>query len=261
LAQLGSLVLVGICSLGASFALDSWIYGKPILPIWNYFTHNAQGGSAVFGTTPFYFSFELLWRFMTEAGFLFTLLTLGFAAKKAPFLVISASLFFAAHTYVGHKEYRFFYGAALLFTGIWATALQSWIENKPTRLRVSLGVAALCLFIINAGWRAQKKTGWREFELPAALETFAGTRPDLKGLLVVGWNGTQYGGHYTLHKLVRYEFLPSHENAKAARLNHSDFNYIITGGNEPVPCKETIQNRGGAVLYRCVEEEMRLFLR
>lgn len=251
---------IGIGLLVFDFALNSLMYQKPILPVFNYFVANVGGLAANYGVTPFYFAFELLFRFTLMTTFFIVILTLPSAYRRLRYLTVTTVLFFAIHSFVGHKEYRFFYGPAVLFAGQAAAVFQKWIEGFP-KYRGILAVSFLLVFATEATWRGLKKTGWRDFQIPSQLETLAGDQPDVKGLITYGWNGVFTGGHYTFHKNLPYVFLPERSWLRTSKLDpRQQYNYLVTGDSERIqgkpPCEKSVQSQEGATLYRCTVQEM-----
>lgn len=245
------LVATGIGVLCATIAFDSLATGQPTFALFSYFYKNTAGGMAAgYGVTPFYYGFELLWRFITEPTFLAFIVTATIAARRIPFLFFSTLIFFAIHCFVGHKEYRFFYGVGILLAAQAGACLQLCLQEYS-------GVF-LVFFAAGALWRAEKKVSWAEFEIPSRLETLAGEQPDIKGLIVSGWNGVHTGGLYTFHKDLPYVFSPNRARIKELAYGTSPrkFNYVIVRTDEPAPCKESVVRLDEAALFRCTETEI-----
>lgn len=258
------LAVTGVAMLALDFMLHTLIYGYPILPLLNYFKANAMGLAASYGVTPFYFGFELLWRFMTEPVFLLTCLSAPLAFKRLRFLAVASAIFFSIHCFIGHKEYRFFYPSAVLFAGISSAVFQKWLEDRQAQSpRRAFGLLAcfLVAFLSVSIWRAEKKVGWHDFEYPGRLETLAGTQPDIRGLIVYGWSGIYHGGNYTFHQPLPYIFAQSRQELIQKKLSAEDYNFVIAREGERSPCSQLILSEGGASLYRCnVDEIQRLLL-
>jgi hypothetical protein len=254
------LLTCGLFFLVASLAIDSWMYGTTTFPLWNYFRANTTGLAAHYGTTPFYFAFELLWRWMTEPAMVVAVLTFLLSFRKLPFITVCTAIFFGLHAMIGHKEYRFFYSSAILFSGIAGVVLQKWFEDRP-RERFAVVIIFACTFAAAAVWRGVSKVGWREYEIPSRLETYAGSLSDAKGLLVYGWNGIHNGGGYTFYRNLPYLFLPDGEPPEGLRDKpiKDNFNLVITRSDWPAPCAERVRREGDGTLYRCTRKEVRRF--
>lgn len=254
-----TLALIGTGLLGFDFALNSILYGHPILPVYNYFLNNTAGGlAASYGTSPFYHGFELLWRFTTEPVFALIVFSALIAFRYYSWLAVAAMVFYAIHCVVGHKEYRFFFGTAVPLATIAAASLQKWIEERPRGARLALGAAFVVLFVSIGSWRAVKKVGWSDYDVPTRLETLAGSLPDAQGLIVYGWNGIYSGGRVTMYRRLPYIFVASRAEigSHMGAYRADDFNYVITGSSEPAPCATDVAQKNGARLYRCTSAEI-----
>lgn len=238
--------------------LNSWLYGYWNLPLLTYFKANVfDAVAASYGVSPFYVAFEYLWRFVTEPVFALIVFTFAFAYKRVGVLHISTTVFFFIHMVVGHKEYRFYYGPAVLFAGISAAALQAWLEQKHKE-HIALFLFLLS-FVIVASYRATKKVHWADYQYPAKLETYAGSQPDFQGLITYGWGGIYSGGHYTTYNTKPYLFAETLTQLRQIFIrDNMRVSHVITGSNEPAPCRTVIRTEGGASLYRCSTEEIRV---
>lgn len=254
---LAALAVSAAAALFIEFAFNGVMYGRPILPLWNYFHQNTAGGMAAgFGVTPFYFAFEILWRFMTEPAFIVAALTLPLALKRAPEAAWPALALAAAHVAVGHKEFRFFYGPAILLAALGGAGLQAWAQASKKRAP-ALALAAI-LFTVVAAWRGVRKVDWLAFEVPAALEEKAGAMPGLKGVLVCGWGGIHSGGNYTVLRPVPYFFAETCEGLRRTALDVALYDAFIApqGVSDRPACGEPMARRHGAALYRCSREAL-----
>lgn len=248
------LAAVGALALVFEVAFNSYMYGRAVFPLLSYLRANTVGGMASsFGEAPFYLAFEILWRFMTEPVFALVVFMCVFSVKRLPFLTISSLVFFLLHMFVGHKEYRFFYGPAVLLTAVSAASFQKWVELNPARVRFAvLWIVAFAAF---AGWRAEKKVRWADYEIPSRLETLAGAQSDIRGLISFGWSGVYAGCNYTLYRPLPSIHVSGPGELPAYKLKAHDFNYVVAPESQP-PCAERVEARGGAGLYRCSEQEI-----
>ena len=245
---------LGAFAIVFEVAFNSAMYGHAVFPLLNYLRLNTVGGMAAsFGEAPFYLAFEILWRFMTEPVFVLAVLMIPFSVRRLPFLTVASLAFFLMHMFVGHKEYRFFYGPAVLLAAIAAACFQKWVETNPARLRFA---ALWILFFVSfAAWRTEKKVRWADYEIPSKLETLAGAQPDARGLISFGWSGVYAGCNYTFYRPLPSINVSSPGELPAYKLNAHDFNYVVAPESQP-PCAERVHAQGGAGLYRCSEEEV-----
>lgn len=254
-------IVLGILVVLLDVAFESYMYGHTIFPMWNYLhAHLFQKLADSYGVLPFGVSFEFLWRLMSEPVFAAAVLTLPLSYRRAPKLTAFTVLLFFVHSISGHKEMRFFFGPAVLFSGLAAASLQSWLEEKiqnaPGHLprTVAAGFAVLvCVFFF---WRGQKKVAWSEFSIPGKLETLAGTQPDAKGLVTLGWGGTHHGGNYTFYNKGPYILAEDLAQLKSFSLDAAQFNYVVSSANHDFLCRTKVAEQDGAILYRCEIQEM-----
>ncbi len=251
---------VELCCIGTGFLfldflLNAKINGTLQIPILNYFLVNtAHGRASGFGVSPFYIAFEFLWRWCTEPVFLVLCLFAYFSFRRMPFLTAISLGFCLIHAFIGHKEYRFFYGPAVLLVALGSTSFQKWAERKTKFSQIIL-IGFLISFFSFSFWRGTKKVAWRDYEIPSKLETIVGTMPDIKGLVTYGWGGIYSGGNYTLYRPLPYVFAEKKEDLPKMNLNLAQFNYVISP-QEETPCQEIIQTQSGANLLRCTNEEL-----
>ncbi|MEW6056060.1 MAG: hypothetical protein AB1540_05545 [Bdellovibrionota bacterium] len=260
------LVAAGLAVLVIDFGFSSYIYGEPVLPIYRYaYADLFKGAGNDAGVRPFYYAFEILWRFMMEPAFLIAFLFLPSALMRVPALAIPSFVLALVFTVIGHKEFRYFYGPAVLLSGVGAAAFQKWFEERVKRQAARACVVLVLLsFVFVASWRGVKKVRWGDYEIPSKLETFAGTQRDAKGLLVFGWAGIYTGGHYTFHRSLPYKFIENEGQVrqllKDGGLSSADFNYLIVPDTHGQVCLDEVKREGGGVLFRCTEVELMHFL-
>lgn len=255
------LAFTGCAFLLFDFVFNSWMYGNAVLPIARYFLVNTSGGVASsYGVTPFYFAFEILWRFMTEPVFAIAILTLLLAFRRAPVLTWAAVLFFVLHALIAHKEFRFFYGAAVVLSGIGATAFQIWAERMPPWRGMWIVFAFVSAFLAVAGFRASRKVDWHAYEIPARLESYAGTLPDVRGLITYGWGGIYQGCNYVFHRPLPCVFAENRAQLVFKKLNAGEYSHVVTGASEAAPCARALRSEGGGTLYQCSRPELEKLL-
>lgn len=248
------LFLIGLLFIILDIVFNTMMYGQLVFPLINYFLVNTTGGvAASYGVTPFYFAFELLWKFMTEPVFLVSVLFSIYCFKKTPVLTSAIFLFYIFHVFIGHKEYRFFYGAALTISALGSVGFESWIEASKKKFFIPI---FLILFFAVAGFRAMKKTDFKAYMIPHKLEALAGREPDLKGIITYGWGGIYQGCNYTVFKPIPCVFAENKDQLKTKSIDASQFTHVITGSAEPAPCINQLHSEGGGTLYKCTPEEI-----
>lgn len=99
-----------VLALGA--LIDFWFYGNWTFTPWNYFRENIlEGAASNFGESPWYYYFEVLYKFPTP---FIGLLLLGAVCVIAIYNLKNVYLwclilFVVGHSFVGHKEERFLF--------------------------------------------------------------------------------------------------------------------------------------------------------
>lgn len=91
----------------AGGALDWLTWGRPFHSFFAYLHFNVvEGRSADYGTSPFFYYAETAW---TSTGIAIVAIVVGTIAawRRAPGLLLVVAAFVAAHSLVGHKEFRF----------------------------------------------------------------------------------------------------------------------------------------------------------
>ena len=249
-----------LTSIGIGFILldlyvNHFMTGQMLFPMYRYFTLNTVGGLASsYGVTPFYFGFELLWKFVTEPVFILAALFSFFTYKKMPALVCASLVFYLLHLSVGHKEYRFFYGSAVLFAAIGTAGFLS--ANLNSKWIASFFILFLCV----AGFRTVKKIDWHSFEIPSKLETLAGEQKDVRGLITVGWGGIYQGANYFFHQPLPYLFAENKNQLISKQANPALYSHLIVPAHEIAPCAKMIQEERGGKLYACDFAEIKRYL-
>lgn len=254
-------VLATLAFVLFDFAINSFFYGRSISPFLHYaYVDIIEGKPARDGVTPFYFTFELLWRFMTEPLLLASIFGLAVSWKKSKFLWGACLSLLLLHTIFGHKEYRYFYPIAVLLASLAGVGIQKWWEEKDNKPRTAIVTSLAISFMCFALWRGFYKTRWTDYQIPSSLETWVGTQSDVSGLLVYGWNGIYSGGHYTFHRTLPYSYAQNVDQLRLKNLAPDEFNYVITSESEAAPCAAVVRTAPGAFVYHCRPEEIRRLL-
>ena len=135
--------------LAATGTLDTLALGYPFASVWRYVLYNSVDGvSSTFGVEvwPYYLQGELgLWG---GAGATMLLLA-AVGAWRLPLPAIVASVIFATHSGIAHKEYRFIYPAVLLVAVLAGAGLaqmascgREWLTGRGIRSTTAAGVSA-----------------------------------------------------------------------------------------------------------------------
>ncbi len=253
-------ILIGVGLVIVDIVFNSLMYGNFVFPLVNYFLVNTSGGiAASYGVTPFHFGFEILWKFMTEPVFVLAVLLFVFCYKRASILTIAIYLFYVSHLIIGHKEYRFFYGAALTMAAISTVGFEAWVESNFKQRKPYIFIF-LALFTLIGGFRAYKKTEFKAYMIPHKLEALASRETNLTGIITYGWGGIYQGCNYTVFKPIPCEFA---ESLAQLKTNHAEkkldvrlFSHVVTGSSEPAPCAKLIKSESGGSLYYCTLQEI-----
>ena len=133
--------LPGVAGAGAVFAcaalLDTFTLGSPAASIWRYILCNLYYGvSSTFGTEPWYF--YALFELAIWGSGLCILINLAILGTGRTWLPLAAALaILAAHSAIGHKEYRFIYPAVVLLSvqaGIGLALATDYVGRKLAAL-------------------------------------------------------------------------------------------------------------------------------
>ena len=130
------------------FLVDSWFYGEWVFTTWNYFYTFFQGEGADFGASPWYFYLEKLYDFpgyflgiLLMSAFIFILL---FKPKNIYLWCLLP--FILAHSFITHKEERFFFPMVFLFPIL---LMESWvILKKLIKVRLYVKILNVMLALI-----------------------------------------------------------------------------------------------------------------
>jgi len=123
-------------------------------------------------------------------------------ARRYPLLAIMAGLIVVFHSAIGHKEFRFIYGAlylAILLAAVGIIELNSLIRGRHARMAVSLAV--LVGWGLSSAYGGVVLPGWRNMQPALRAYQALSQDTDMCGLGTnIPWYRT--GGYYTLHQNV-----------------------------------------------------------
>lgn len=205
-----------------------------------------EGKAAQWGTAPFFWYADVLWRAMPAllVALLFGALC---AAPRAPGLLLTTVAFFLLHAWTPHKELRFLLPMMPVWCAL-AAAGAGWLGARMGE-RWALG-GALVLFVatLPSLLRAPKLTfgelgayenlkpqasAWGDFADLNRLLLRAHGQPDLCGLKLESAHQAWSGGFTYLHRDVPFYA------ANGPPRHSGHFNYVITsGGPGPVVARE-----------------------
>ncbi len=234
-------------ALGALGVLDWVTWGLPFQSIWkNFWINVVEGKSKSYGlgTSPWYFYGVMLWR--TWSWSLFPLVGLALlGARCLPLAGAVALSIFVAHSYIGHKEYRFVYPSLLLVVMLASVGLVSWLEywmeHKEARLRsLSLGLACAVGLSVSVGLGVRFNTDhtmntfggptvshWQH--LQGSLQAFSllSTESKVCGVGVWGMDKSFTGGYTYLHRKIPLHVLEKASYPKL-KVQFPRFNALVT---------------------------------
>lgn len=244
------LKLVGGAAIAVAAAglLDAATWDYPFQSLWRNFIYNTfYGVSSFYGTEDWsFYPLALLeyWR-----GFAVLLLALGaIGARRLPLPLLAASLIFAAHMAVPHKELRFLYPTILLLLivagmglaqlGVWAAA--RW-RIEPARCSAVLLAVALLAAASLAATPAYREL-WQRGHNMIRADIAAGK---LNGVCGIG--AYKSHGSYTLfHRDVPFYWMQ--DDADYAR-DLPGFNTLVAGEKTPpAPGFQTVRCFGDVCL-------------
>ena len=211
----------------AGGVLDWITWGKPFGSFLLYFRFSVlEGRASGWGTEPFAYYARVLF---TSTGWPIVVLAVGAlsATKRAPVLVAAVFVYFVAHSFVPHKEFRFLLPGVPLFLAAGAIGIVSIASHRRVRAWLSrrgarapwLGVASLAIAMTVAmGWALPResfgdigapafhnRSVWHAFERPTRALFRAGQRGDLCGVVLspeADWGYTF--GYTALHRDVPF---------------------------------------------------------
>ncbi|MFB6264722.1 MAG: hypothetical protein ABEL76_14025 [Bradymonadaceae bacterium] len=195
--------------------LDMVTWGAPFQTvIVNYHSNVIEDQASVYGTAPWTAYFEWMWQ-VSPAGFALLGVALVAGLFRYPTLAWPALALLAAHSVIGHKEYRFLYpfvvlGAVTL--GLGTAALCSRLREERGDWRIAAGAAAATVFAVLAvnGWAAwsfdlktrggeTSGTNWTRFRGQFAAARYLSTQSDVCGFAFVGAKWADSPGYAHVH--------------------------------------------------------------
>ena len=189
-------------------------------------------------------------------GLVFPVVAIGLRWRSTWLLAVSAILIVLAFSAIGHKEYRFYYPATLLFTlaGGWALAELSAAIAAMAKSRsrgITIFLAAALVLITVAPERAGYASVLSQTEdNRIALQMLAARQDNICGLgFDIGLVNVGTAGLVHFHRKVAYDTMditPPNEEAI------SRFNYVIVKGEAGTVQSpyELMECRGNLCLYR-----------
>jgi GPI mannosyltransferase 3 len=227
--------VLAACALALGL-LDLATYGGLFHSARTYVEFNLlENGAAQWGTQPFGWYVDVLWRGMPLVVLLLAAGLLG-AARRTTGLVVLCVAFFLLHSWTPHKELRFLLPVLPLVIAVAAVGLEriavrlGGVRAAPVAA-VALGVAGLA-----SGLEASKldfrdvgayeaikpdQTAWDDYESVNRLLLAAHDRPDLCGIKVETAESTFSGGLSHLHRDVPYV------SAEGPGRESGLYNYVI----------------------------------
>lgn len=244
--RIAAIALGATMVLFAGAAFDWLTLGYPLASVWRDVLYNLYYDvSADFGTSPwdFYLLGEIgVWG----GGIAFLLLSIILGARRLPAALAAALVILAAHSAIGHKEYRFIYPAIALFAvlaGIGLAQLSCWIAQRLEQRRLSPLAAGLTGALLVLGlWGMVSADAWSGDTL-ARLRTrahdrlmamsYVGRLPGICGVGLYGLGGTDWaasGGYSYLHRRIPI-YWPA--NASALGTTAPAFDVLISQKQPP----------------------------
>jgi hypothetical protein len=258
--------IIALITLSFDFILNTIMYKTPTLPIINYYLINTIGGLASsYGTTPFYFGFELFWRMATESVFLGFCLYFFRILKLFPPFGLASIIFFLIHIFIPHKEYRFFYPSATMLSICVGYIVQMDFENvKQSKLKFYFSKTLIISFVILIFLRGFLKTDFKAYQVPSVLLEKANKEKNLIGIITVGWGGIYQGCNYDVFKPIPCYFFQNINELKNYFQNHveeiSKISHIVIPSNLKSPCLKHIATISGGSLYECSQLELNTWI-
>lgn len=221
--QQWSRVLGGFALAVVALGLLDWVtWGLPFQSIWkNFWVNVVEGKSKNYGLgiSPWYLYAVMLWR--TWSWGLIPLLVLAaLGAQRLPLAGLVTLAIFAAHSFIGHKEYRFIYPCLILVVMLASVglvdSLRSVLEKQAPRSRALANTLVALLVLsgsLGLGYRFNTHhtmntfggpvvSHWTHFQ--GSLEAFSqlSTETDVCGVAVWGMNKAFSGGYTYLHRRI-----------------------------------------------------------
>ncbi len=148
--ELGKLIVGSLISLLIGFLIDRWFYGNFVFTPWNYFYANlVKDIASVFGVSPWYEYFRLLW--ILPGHFLGVLIMLSFLlllfTKPKNIAVWCILPFFIVHSLIPHKEERFLFPMVYLLPILLISAYEKLAELIQGKVLIILNFLFIAFFI------------------------------------------------------------------------------------------------------------------
>ena len=237
-----TLIVLSLWAIGYG-ALDAWTWGDLDSARYGGWFHSAsvylrfnliEGRAEEWGTSPPSYYVVHLFQSMPALAIVVAAGMIA-GARRTPGLTLTALVFLAAHSSVGHKEYRFI----LPFIPLAMAAAAVGLDSLPGRARL----AGLVVFTLAGALSAASfpslswgdlgaypdrsdASAWDDAGPVNRLLRVAHRQPDLCGLRVDGHPAWQ-GGASHLHRRVPFYF----DVPESDRL----YNYAITTARSPLP--------------------------
>jgi hypothetical protein len=240
--SLGALPLVACDGI-----FDALTWNYPFEPVWLNVKFNLlQHGSEKFGTEPWWKYFY--WMGANWGGTIAIFLPLAIlGGRRIPFVTVSAFVIVFAHSFIGHKEYRFVYPAILLFSiaaGIGAVEAarmltHGWRDGARNPARASIAFACaiswgLLAFVNYIGRDYEKE--WDRAHHSANAALYVSNMRDVCGIGLHGMENYDSGGYTFFHKRVPLYWA----NAKSSSVmkKSAAFNVLLYVDKEPVSSRK-----------------------
>lgn len=260
---------LGACAAGAiGGAIDAFTWGAPFAAFLNYMDFNLAASADYFGSAgPLFYAQTSF----SVAGPAQAVLLAGFllGARRMPGAFALVVLYALVHSAIPHKEMRFLYAVLPIATAVSAIGLAWLIEKAPRPKLVATGAALVLGFSLASsaattrfadwglysGTPAAEDSPWHANEGAYRLVAYAGTRPDLCGIWVMGLRGAWTGGYTYLHRSANWPWGNDPVNALVANyLVHSEKPPAYpVGWDQPAPVPDGyvgIARSGEWTLYR-----------
>ena len=216
--RLTTLIVAGTVTLILGGLFDFATAGAP-LPLLSRFIPYVRtyGLDAHWTTEPWYYYFSVEFAVWNIAIALVAVLV-GIGARQAPLFLVAAVATIVVHSAIGHKEYRYFYPAMVMFSVLAGIGLANaatwgseWLRHRGWRGSAAVTVAAMVALLCWSAIASEAWTGpamtelryrWHDQMLAAR---FTSRLPAICGLGLYGYRGTDwlgYGGYAWLHHPV-----------------------------------------------------------
>jgi GPI mannosyltransferase 3 len=182
------LVAGGLVALAAGAAIDAWGYGAISFPLWNYYLAQFPGGVlAKYAFEPQWWWYvpAVIWKAGWPAG---VALVAGFAGlcvhRRVPALLWVMVPFVLFHSFITHKEVRFFFPMLVAVPYVIVLGLGTWWPAAfVARHAVATRIAAALLIAANTAAFAARL--WMPMEPRVAVQETI-YRSDLRTVIAVG---------------------------------------------------------------------------